>query len=818
MGELTALSNLSGHYLDQQTWEDWYAIQEGTRTQMTQTFYSSPQPQHQAEQANLRGRVSYIQTVGSIAAKDIRHVTTYTYDIHGNVNTLWQDNLQYGISARMDYTYDLISGNVHELHYQPGKIDQFIHRYTYDVDNRLQTVRTSTDGYLWDQDANYAYYPHGPLAKKIIGQEKVQAQQYAYTLQGWLKGMNSGALMPQHDMGQDGLHGDDTARDAVGFVLGYNARDYTPIGSNVSFEPSYTAADLGSSKELWNGNIRSMITAIQPFMDNGIPMGYTYSYDQLHRLKTLTTYEHQSFANNSWLGSTPSQNYYSAFWYDANGNIASLFRNGTAANNVWLAMDAFTYHYLPNTNQLEYVSDPTPANNYTADIDNQTAGNYQYDAIGNLIQDNAENLDISWNVYGKVREINRQPAGQASPTRIKIGYDGLGNRVSKEIDESSGAVTDRKTDVYIRDGQGNLISLYEVSVFQNTPTTGTLGEVRTSTYLYGSERLGEYRNTISTLLAPSDNTFIRTRGQRKYELSTHLGNVLATVTDRKLPVDDTQGNIDHFEADVFTAQDYYAFGMGMPEREFMGEEFKFGFQGQERDNEIKGVGNNVNFKYRMHDPRVGRFFTVDPLAAEYAHNSPYAFSENRLLDGIELEGLEYHSVNEDESSGQEKSDNESELLINQQEYSLSTQDAFVDLERNIKQIEIQINKQKHNSKYYQIPSWTTSLHNEAGVLFIDEYTYDYLVSELGPKPGYTMKSANLPRSEHPPGSIEYDNEIAEWKWKRNQEMKKMNERKMGWEKAAYYRLTGEYMNVDTRKTTSSGGGGVTMGSAGQTRK
>ena len=42
----------------------------------------------------------------------------------------------------------------------------------------------------------------------------------------------------------------------------------------------------------------------------------------------------------------------------------------------------------------------------------------------------------------------------------------------------------------------------------------------------------------------------------------------------------------------------------------------------------------------MDDSRVGRFWSVDPLASKYPHNSPYAFSENRLLDGVELEGLE----------------------------------------------------------------------------------------------------------------------------------------------------------------------------------
>lgn len=42
----------------------------------------------------------------------------------------------------------------------------------------------------------------------------------------------------------------------------------------------------------------------------------------------------------------------------------------------------------------------------------------------------------------------------------------------------------------------------------------------------------------------------------------------------------------------------------------------------------------------MHDPRVGRFLSIDPLASRFPHNSPYAFSENRVIDMVELEGGE----------------------------------------------------------------------------------------------------------------------------------------------------------------------------------
>ncbi|WP_434063925.1 RHS repeat domain-containing protein [Mangrovimonas cancribranchiae] len=84
----------------------------------------------------------------------------------------------------------------------------------------------------------------------------------------------------------------------------------------------------------------------------------------------------------------------------------------------------------------------------------------------------------------------------------------------------------------------------------------------------------------------------------------------------------------------------------MPNRHGSVDSYRYGFQGQEKDDEIKGEGNSINYKFRMHDPRVGRFLSLDPLAPQYPHNSPYAFSENRVIDGIELEGLEFLDVNE----------------------------------------------------------------------------------------------------------------------------------------------------------------------------
>ena len=96
---------------------------------------------------------------------------------------------------------------------------------------------------------------------------------------------------------------------------------------------------------------------------------------------------------------------------------------------------------------------------------------------------------------------------------------------------------------------------------------------------------------------------------------------------------------------IRSVADYSPFGVELDGRTQSGAGYRYSFQGQEKDDEVKGEGNSVNYKYRMHDPRVGRFFAVDPLAPKYPWNSVYAFSENRVIASIELEGLEAEDLN-----------------------------------------------------------------------------------------------------------------------------------------------------------------------------
>jgi RHS repeat-associated protein len=164
--------------------------------------------------------------------------------------------------------------------------------------------------------------------------------------------------------------------------------------------------------------------------------------------------------------------------------------------------------------------------------------------------------------------------------------------------------------------------------------------------------------------------YSRIIGEKSYELNDHLGNfndtwvlssktlsginpvrnlseatgIRVVISDRKYLADRDDSNTistgDNFVPEVLSANEYGAFGSILPGRSFAGGGYRYGFQGQEKDDEVKGEGNSVNYKYRMHDPRIGRFFAVDPLASQYPHNSPYAFSENVVINAVELEGLE----------------------------------------------------------------------------------------------------------------------------------------------------------------------------------
>jgi hypothetical protein len=90
---------------------------------------------------------------------------------------------------------------------------------------------------------------------------------------------------------------------------------------------------------------------------------------------------------------------------------------------------------------------------------------------------------------------------------------------------------------------------------------------QTEAHLYGSSRLAIHNlaTDVQNCAANSPTVFNFTRGNKFFELANHLGNVLVTVSDKKIGVDaNSDGTIDYYTADVISAQDYYPGGMLMP--------------------------------------------------------------------------------------------------------------------------------------------------------------------------------------------------------------------------------------------------------------
>jgi RHS repeat-associated protein len=100
--------------------------------------------------------------------------------------------------------------------------------------------------------------------------------------------------------------------------------------------------------------------------------------------------------------------------------------------------------------------------------------------------------------------------------------------------------------------------------------------------------------------------------------------------------------VNHYTGPLVEETHYYPFGLtmaGISSKAAGRLENKLKFIHQPLDDDL-GL-NWYQFKYRNHDPQTGRFVEIDPLADKYVHNSTYAYAENRVINGIDLEGLEY---------------------------------------------------------------------------------------------------------------------------------------------------------------------------------
>jgi RHS repeat-associated protein len=95
-------------------------------------------------------------------------------------------------------------------------------------------------------------------------------------------------------------------------------------------------------------------------------------------------------------------------------------------------------------------------------------------------------------------------------------------------------------------------------------------------------------------------------------------------------------------AEVASASDYYPGGMQMPSRFITASNtnYRYGFNGKENDKDASMDGNNYDYGFRIYNPQIGRFLSVDPLMKDFAFYSPYQFAGNSPIAKLDLDGRE----------------------------------------------------------------------------------------------------------------------------------------------------------------------------------
>ncbi|MAT90946.1 MAG: hypothetical protein CMC35_09660 [Flavobacteriaceae bacterium] len=556
---------------------------------------------------------SGLKTKGEITADGgIRFRPTHDLNRHyrvglvvtGNANPTWED-FDFSVFIRGNGSVDIEYGS------------QIYHGVeTYDSNDIFSIERVGNIIYFRKNDnpveiASYTFNNTDVLVGKVglysynsavselelFGDhidKKLQKIDYKYNVRGWLTEINdiefSGFVNP----------------DLFNFKI-----NYTSVEGTAS---SYV-------NPLYNGNIAQTIWRTNN--DDDDKHTYGYNYDGLNRLTRAVSYK----GENLTIGDNHAVD---LIQYDLNGNIYSLERRGYNQNTGGFSQwDDLNYDYAPNSNQLVKVTDISTSQTKDEGFKDVTflADDYTYDSNGNLISDLNKGISsIEYNYLNLPRKVtfnSNDPESSGNKEGIIYVYDASGVKIEKQVFNLTDPI--KKIEyagiyMYESDTQGEMrLKFFAHPEGYVMPVAGTSGSTK-------GFNIGSAHTTYSGY-------------EYVFQYRDHLGNIRLSYTDANL-----DGSIDP-RSEIMEENNYYPFGLHHKgyNNAINGIENNYKtFQSRELHEDL-GLGW-IEFKYRMHDPTIGRFLQIDPVAERYEYNGVYNFSENRVIDGIDLEGLEYVTV------------------------------------------------------------------------------------------------------------------------------------------------------------------------------
>jgi RHS repeat-associated protein len=288
------------------------------------------------------------------------------------------------------------------------------------------------------------------------------------------------------------------------------------------------------------------------------------------------------------------------------GNIMTLNRSGWQNTSNYINLDVLGYTY-DSGNKLLSVTD-TGNKTYGFKDGSFTGNDYSYDSNGNLITDKNKGItNITYDHFNAPTRIDVTTTEHNG--NVQYTYDASGIKLKKTATDNGNVTTVEYNGNYV----------YENGVLKSiTHPEGYIEQEDDGSFTYVYEHRDIWRNTRITY-ADNDK-------DGKIDL-VHNGV-------------DIDGDNDYHE-EIRREQNYYPFGMQWENINSTIRNAKNNlktFQGQELTEDL-GL-NTHEWRYRMSDRSIGRFWQVDPLAESYVYNSTYAFAENKLGLGVELEGAE----------------------------------------------------------------------------------------------------------------------------------------------------------------------------------
>lgn len=462
--------------------------------------------------------------------------------------------------------------------------------FTYDNQSRMLTHKHKVGNNPLETLSTNAYNELSQIIQKGVGGSTgtpLQTVDYIYNIRGWMTGINDPTNL---------------GADLFGYKIKYNQVE----GLQIPDASDNTLQVLPK----YNGNIAEVDWKTSLWENEPLER-YGYVYDSLDRLKA-------GFYQES---SNPSlATYYEKVGYDINGNIKNLKRTAGNYGPTAMVIDNLNYQYNSNdlSNKTQLISDYSQNNKGYPAVTTPTP--IQYDANGNTTSFADKGISsISYNFLNLPQTIiqgNNSTNFTYSANGIKLKKVFAG-RETYYLDGFQYAYTDPYDDP-----TGSMVNAE--TILRVIPTNEGYFDPLLNKYFYNFlDQVGNVRLTYSD----ADGN------------GAVAGNTRVTQCYGTLP---NEMCIDYFiSGEINLVNKYYPFGLLHDYQFDYNIPYNYKFQGQE----LQETGL-YSFKWRNYMPDVGRFFNVDPLSEKYAYQSHYNFSENRVVDGVELEGLEFNSINE----------------------------------------------------------------------------------------------------------------------------------------------------------------------------